>query len=285
MPGGLRVGDNIIAVSEYESTNSSIHLGGRQIDEVIKLLQGRSGTSVYLRVARQGPSGIAEHIVRLARMSYRGEELDTLPGEPERHLEFLGTAPIEIARLRKVTNSSIVFPELKKWDRVLLGMTYRQVTNLIGSPIEKTGTDVLNCLYGWLHFESDAFPFIFYFRVWFADAVVVSKEDPFGGAVSVGGGIPTTPVLVHPNDDEIITGGQRILDFRWIPAAGTYPIKYQLQLEFNTKSAWVSRIYPADKPFFCVMSPSLGIGRCRVRAINALGQSPWSDYRYFTVRQ
>ncbi|MDD3679767.1 MAG: hypothetical protein PHX72_02855, partial [Candidatus Shapirobacteria bacterium] len=54
------------------------------------------------------------------------------------------------------------------------------------------------------------------------------KEDPFQGRFSTNG-IPTTPVLIYPHTNTVFTHYPRVVDFRWYPASGEYPVEYQLE--------------------------------------------------------
>ena len=89
-------------------------------------------------------------------------------------------------------------PPLEKWRRVAVGMTERQVLDIIGEPIEKEPSMSLADLlpasertrriyswkYGELEFPPELFPSPFEFQVYFSRGVVYEIEDPFGHEIS-----------------------------------------------------------------------------------------------------
>jgi hypothetical protein len=156
--------------------------------------------------------------------------------------------------------------------------------------------------YGHLKFLSNDL-FWRHFAVSFVEDYLDGFEDPFGGDVSDFGfsnsrnlshdGRPTVPRLMTPYPNAKFTHEPFVLDFRWLPVCGEYPIEYELEVTAGndiyrdeigaTKREWhvdpfidrsrmthIARLAPGSNP--C---------RWRARAKNRLGTSDWSEYREF----
>lgn len=166
-------------------------------------------------------------------------------------------------------------PDLGKWLTVTNGMSKDHVRCVLGDPIPFDGADLELArianpwFYGWVAQG-------YKFAVWFRDDRVDGKEDPFHGRFSTNG-VPTTPVLIYPHAATVFTHFPRAVDFRWHPVSGEYPVEYQLDAGAGSTFTF--------EPCGTAWMPGMGAHRWRVRAINRLGVSPWSEWRKFDFTQ
>lgn len=121
------------------------------------------------------------------------------------------------------------------------------------------------------------------------NGIVSSKTDPFEGRFSFDGR-PLQPELIVPQEGQRFDHYPRILDIRWHPVAGEYPIIYDIRIEgfpYPFLEGAPSEIrwrlsYEESGIVGChhaACLPGKEFIRIQVRAKNALGQSEWSDYR------
>jgi hypothetical protein len=107
-------------------------------------------------------------------------------------------------------------------------------------------------------------------------------------------GRPTVPRLLTPTPDAKLTHAPFILDFRWLPVCGEYPIEYELEMTCGndiyhdeiggTKREWyvdIRFIEHTKATHIATLAQGSNPHRWRVRAKNRLGTSEWSEYRYF----
>ena len=118
-----------------------------------------------------------------------------------------------------------------------------------------------------------------------------TKIDPFSGRFSVDG-TPSQPELIIPADGQVFSHYPRVLDIRWHPVSGVYPVTYSVELgwfpfptldgapsetEFHNELVATELVGPYFVQTFVGASP----GRVRVKAHNERGESQWSAYRHF----
>jgi len=108
---------------------------------------------------------------------------------------------------------------------------------------------------------------------------VSSLENPFGTEKLSQDGKPTIPVLIFPYDNFIFKHQPRLVDFRWYPSSGKYPMRYTIEIDERLPGRWQSYEKKANIPYYSYTFRS-SIFRWRVKAINSLGESAWSEYRY-----
>jgi hypothetical protein len=199
------------------------------------------------------------------------------------------------------------FPDLMRWNRITKGMRESDVESLLGEPLNKRALQnvasstpehailpVWN--YGKLPLISGALPADYEFLVVFREGSISRKIDPFGGKSS-STGIPSSPKLISPGNGATFDHYPPVVDLRWYPAAGIYPIWYLVQIEIgNTypvaqpdgseRVGWRFDETPAiaeqaDIPYLCAALPGIQRYRWRVKAFSRLGESDWSAYREF----
>ena len=130
---------------------------------------------------------------------------------------------------------------------------------------------------------------------------LVKKIDPFGGRSSlihyiesgekrskelttssfIGEGVPSKPEIILPDSNRVFKYEPYYFDMRWIPCKGSYPMKYEVQIDTLIQGKWNTRYRTT---YDTVKSSILGgknKRRVRVRASNSEGVSEWSEYRYF----
>ena len=188
------------------------------------------------------------------------------------------------------SDAPYLIPNLKAWEQVQEGMTVEELEHLLGKPLTKTGpkgdwkpNSVHEWTYGYVARKSAVQPEDLAFSVQMEMGKVWSKEDPFGKAPISMDGMPSVPVLMTPNKDTLFTHYPRIVDFRWYPASGDYPMKYELDIGFRSPTrGWVQNpVQAVDSTYYCYSHSGMNQGRWRVRAINSSGKSQWSEYSYF----
>lgn len=163
-------------------------------------------------------------------------------------------------------------------------------------------TFVESWIYGWLKL-GDGELIRTFFRVAFQDRKVFAFGDAFGGgrnrhdchveARLSRDGRPTAPRLLTPYDNAVFTHTPSIVDFRWLPSCGEYPLEYVVEftasdVEIDAASGTATHVWLDDRPSrrstklpHIALNPSSERCRWRVRAKNRLGTSDWSKYREF----
>ena len=164
-----------------------------------------------------------------------------------------------------------VQPDYAKWLSITNGMTKAQVMGILGHPIPRDGTDLelARIANPWNYgYVAEGYEF----DVWFQNDRVMDTEDPFGRRFSTNG-IPTAPLLIYPHTNAVFTHYPRAVDFRWFPSSGEYPVEYQLDAGSGSVFTF--------EPHGTAWMAGMGRHRWRVRAINRLGVSPWTEWREF----
>jgi hypothetical protein len=170
-------------------------------------------------------------------------------------------------------------------------MTRKEVMELLGRPMADPYTaprprvDDPYYFYGYL--ELPMMPRIrtYRFCVGFDDTGrVFTKADPFDGEFSPDG-IPSKPKIFTPPSGAFFEHYPRIIDMRWYPVSGKYPVKYEIEIGHASEmiGPFHDRIVESELPFpyFVAQFGGSQPGRFRVRGRNALGTGEWSEYRYF----
>jgi len=185
-----------------------------------------------------------------------------------------------------------VQPDYSKWDAVEIGMARDEVVELLGPPLEdeyhggKVSVSDPYYTYGYLQMPLLPHPRTYEFEIGFDDNDnVFAKIDPFNGRFSPDG-LPTVPEMIIPTERAIFSHYPRILDCRWFPSSGVFPITYTVECGFG--ESFESECFTDEEiesgleiPFLIATFGGANTGRYRVKAKNELGESDWSDYRYF----
>ncbi|MZP54685.1 MAG: hypothetical protein GT600_04480 [Bacteroidales bacterium] len=187
--------------------------------------------------------------------------------------------------------SKIIQPDYKKWEQVKEGMAQDEVEKLLGAPIKVIGNPKANYLstvyYGTVVEKSVVFPMDLDFVILYHSGKVYKAVNPFMIEKLPSDGIPSVPKPFAPQNNSMFT--VNIVDLRWFPAAGKYPMRYEIEIELYghspdpSKMEWVKDVtLNSDIPFLSYPATG-GKERWRVRAINDLGESNWSEYQYFEL--
>lgn len=147
--------------------------------------------------------------------------------------------------------------------------------------------------YGKISYDSLRARQVYLFNVYFINGKVDEVWDPFSGEFSVDG-VPTTPRLIYPAKDESFSHYPRVMDFRWQPSSGKYPMQYEIEVEWGQNMVIVGSEEKQERvdwyleertrtevPHWHLSWVGANEGRWRVKAINHLGESEWSEYRHF----
>jgi hypothetical protein len=184
-------------------------------------------------------------------------------------------------------------PDYRKWESIKPGMPRTAVSAILGPPL--SGREQRPGIAFWTR-EYPAYGFIAYpalpdkwamlFTVGFdAQDRVLFKADPFGGATLSRTGRPSKARIITPLAGSRFSHYPRILDIRWFPCSGVYPIAYELEIGVAQPGSgrYNAHLDPRQigQPFAMVTLPGAQPARVRVRGRNACGVGPWSDYAEF----
>jgi hypothetical protein len=188
-------------------------------------------------------------------------------------------------------------PDRRAWAQLKLGLTADAVVALLGEPLQKSDppsqpmapgvTHTSWWQYGRLLFPGENMPGDYQFLVFLTNGTVSAIEDPSGGAASVDGA-PSVPKLAVPADGAVFDHYPRFVDVRWMPSAGDYPMRYEVEAESRSGGTGVwhpMASMPVEQPYAVFGHVGANPGRWRVRAVNAVGASAWSDWRSFVFRR
>lgn len=292
--GRLKSGDEITAVGESDETlQAPVVVAGKSAKEIEALLKGPAGGEVKLKIARQDNAGKPQNLV----VNLKRAPLPVMT--PEQYRMWLERRQDKLfkdgfgetnlnSKIGSPRQEDIVMPSFDAWAGVTNGMTEAHVLEVLGEPksrLDLQSASVGYWKYGWLHFHSDSLPTPMTIGLHMKNGKVSRKDDPFEGAITIGGH-PTIPRQITPANDQLLGYFPRFLDLRWTPSAGNYPIAYTVQIDIHSKDGWSLLKQPKSKMPYCSLDfAGMGKGRWRVRAENSVGESEWSNYRYFTFTQ
>jgi hypothetical protein len=182
---------------------------------------------------------------------------------------------------------AFIQPDYSCWQKIKIGMSRSHVVSLLGEPIKHRGVTLFppDFLYGFLDFRNVDF-LTYQFAVGYDNHDrVFRKMDPFIHPLSEDGR-PSKPHLIIPQDRSAFRHFPRLVDLRWQPCSGQYPIEYTVEVGISMRfdenyRDWKYHI-GLFSPSSIIEMPGSQPGRVRVRGINTIGEGQWSDYRYFT---
>lgn len=183
-------------------------------------------------------------------------------------------------------------PDYAKWCAVEFGMTRTDVIAFLSKPLRdpylSSGDSYWS--YGYLEFPMTPHLRTYQFLIGFDDdSKVVVKEDPFGGVFSPDG-VPSKPMIFTPPEGTAFRHYPRLVDMRWQPVSGVYPIHYEIEIGSagydEERDAFIfdqDNLVEENLPFPYYVHKFVGDnpGRFRVRGVNKLGAGGWSEYRHF----
>jgi hypothetical protein len=187
-----------------------------------------------------------------------------------------------------------VQPDYEKWQAITVGMSRAEVIEILGPP-RKDEYAPGNSRY--LNYNFVQLPFCPHSRTYSfslgfdENCNVVTITDPFNGYFSTDGR-PTKPKLIIPAEDQVFSHFPRVLDIRWHPVSGVYPVTYSIEFEYfpfpdldgaPPEFDWQPDCTEADivAPFFIKNFGGANPGRVRVQAHNEIGDGEWSESRLF----
>jgi hypothetical protein len=92
--------------------------------------------------------------------------------------------------------------------------------------------------------------------------------------------------LIIPQQNSVFSHYPRLLDVRWQPCSGNYPMEYEVEAGISSSNVeqFHDRLTHAGlfSPWCVIQFVGAQPGRVRVRGVNALGPGEWSDFRHFT---
>lgn len=169
-------------------------------------------------------------------------------------------------------------PDYSCWQQASVGMSSNDIVALLGSPFDIKSAGPFHVWdYGEVVPVSTETPLRYAFDIVFVGTNVSSVTDPFGGIFSTNG-IPTAPQLVIPLDGSVFNHTPRIVDFRWQPSSGVYPLTYEIEVRAGYHGE-------VEGPCLTSFVTRDGTHTWRVRAVNALGKGPWSSTFHFSFTE
>lgn len=180
-------------------------------------------------------------------------------------------------------------PDYKRWQSIKIGMSRIEVIARLGRPLRDPylSPQPEFSVYGYLQMPLMPHIRTYYFYIQYDEELrVESKADPFGGVFSIDGK-PSRPIILAPTPGAEFCHYPRIVDLRWHPVSGKYPMRYEIEIgygEFGTEDPeFFDEIQETSHPFPYYVTEFSGDspGRFRVRAINSLGKGKWSEHRHF----
>ena len=188
------------------------------------------------------------------------------------------------------SRARIIQPNYERWAKVTRGMTEAEVDRLLGPPLSKQdpqGATAYGATYGEIRFGPNHFDVPYTFEITYDTRTtrVIQADDPFQGHLSIDGK-PTVPQLIYPKPTEEFNHFPRLMDFRWQPSSGEYPMTYEIQIRLNDFAYydWDRFTFArtnVNEPYFLCSLGGKNSWLWRVRAINRLGTSAWSEERGF----
>ncbi len=175
-----------------------------------------------------------------------------------------------------------------KWAQLKQGMAESEVVRILGAPLrrEEPASNRSTLIYGELAPKSDVFPAGLAYVIWLDENKSVnSLETPFGSAAPRNGP-PGKPVIFLPQAGITFHHYPRILDVRWYAVTGTYPMQYEIEQDSgyapqDTLIWHTAKTLKTALPYVSITHGGGQPGRLRVRALNAEGPGPWSEYVVF----
>ena len=196
-------------------------------------------------------------------------------------------------------------PDYAAWQRIQKKMTEQEVLAILGEPLErgkrpaKAASNVPNTVYvyswvyGQIDFQSPVAPSPYEFFIEFARGHVQRKAHPFPGPLSMDGK-PTKPELIYPESGGTYDHYPRLLDLRWHLSSGKYPLHYEVEHQFanvhyekengqrKKQVVWSpASVVRLNLPHYVLVHAGSQPGRWRVKAVNEIGESEWSEFREF----
>jgi hypothetical protein len=193
-----------------------------------------------------------------------------------------------------------LFPVPQVWRRIEAGMSEGEVRAILGPPVEAeesvrdVGEDearLYRWAYGKLPIDSSSVPGEFRFDVYFHEGHVHSTEQPFDARdpTLLKYPAPSVPHITAPQDRQVFGHYPRIVDFRWQPSLGAYPMSYRLELSIgqppyasvgrasNALGRYVVEgVFHVGIPYLCMQLPGKQSYQWRVQAMNEYGRSEWT---------
>ena len=177
-----------------------------------------------------------------------------------------------------------------KWAQLHAGMAGSDVERILGKPDrrEQPASNRTTLTYGEIAPKGQIFPDGLAYVVWLDEKNNVDSIDaPFGDAAPRAG-IPSKPKIFLPLARSVFTHYPRLVDVRWYPVTGTYPIAYEVAYEVGyappgAKLTWhLDKTLKTDIPYLSLSHGGGQPGRVKIRAKNSAGSGPWSDYAVFS---
>jgi hypothetical protein len=213
------------------------------------------------------------------------------------HLEALGVDEASVQHLsehplaagvlpatngkRRSPAKDVSQPSYEAWKKISKGISETEVFSILGPPQEKDMRHLIGGYtwhYGTVVPKSQVMPEPYEFLVWFLMGRVSGTEDPFDGHFSADS-LPTTPILIHPQDGEVFAHYPRFVDLRWYPSSGQYPMRYEIEID----NALAEKA--TTEPYVSARVSGVTTVRWRVRAVNTKGTSDWSELRTFESKR
>jgi hypothetical protein len=194
-------------------------------------------------------------------------------------------------------DSPSTFPDAHLWAKLIPGMSESEVLKILGEPLEKelpqedqneNHRRLYRWSYGRLPINDPRIPGDYQYALFFHRSRLDFKDQPFdANDVTVfHSPKPSIPWIIYPNNSMQFRHYPRIIDCRWQPSIGEYPMAYQIEIagirEYDDGNEYNLYVEArVDLPYFCAMMPGKQNYQWRVKAVNEYGESEWTLYTKF----
>ena len=236
----VRPGMLLLAMADGGKSGTFVSTGDLPLEKVQGLLRGRAGTTVALKISKPSADPFSgAMVVEVQRVLLEDCESD------DGVARWLGPTTFDYKSMSNISNvvgplervqsvwsatDKPIQPSYDRWLKIKPGMTEGDVKNLLGDPlrIKGQGQGVIHIWdYGFVALTGPVMPEDLTFSIYFDGGKVMLVEDPFHGNFSTNG-LPVKPSLITPHDQASFDHYPRILDLRWNPVSGDYPMEWPL---------------------------------------------------------
>ncbi len=210
-------------------------------------------------------------------------------------------ATFDAEAYRKITEPFVYSADPAKWTQLKKGMTREEVAALLGEPFQRDVSPEPRFVPPNTVFMNESWDYggVFYpglehrstarFSVAFSQGKLASIDAP--SCAMAPDGAPDAPEIMYPKSSNDMRYLPHIVDLRWALPAGRHPMRFEVEVDLlivdpKIRPLAPHEIYPLSREIVGVPHFAVNVGGCRharwrVRAINDLGESNWSEYGYF----
>lgn len=190
-----------------------------------------------------------------------------------------------------ITKLQITNPSISAWIQIEENMSEREALAILGPPqsivvIEEAFTaaggsqsSIKLLQYGSVSYQSHQLRIIYPFRLVIGGDRVLTKQDPYGGRLSIST-IDYAPTLISPPAESLFTYYPSYVDLRWSLVSGPRDLEYEIEVQYGGEHGMppYSEYNKSVVPQYTYLLPRARNIRWRVRAVARGVAGPWSEY-------